>query len=863
MAKFEYGSEIICVDFHLHTRKDKEFIYSGEENRFVNDYIDALQEKGINVGVITNHNKFDVNEYKALRSKGCKRGITILPGVELSVKEGGNGLHILIIFNPDEWIDNDDINNFLAGAFSGISNRENANTSCNYDLPSALKKLEEFGKDYFVIFAHIEQDKGLLKECKGGLITSLSKDEIFSNRVLGAQKLRTRDNIANLRQWLGYDIAFVEGSDPKNINDIGKLGCQSYIKIGAASFDAIKYALTDHENRFYRKIEQSGHSHVKSMKFTGGKFHEITLNLSPQLNTLIGIRGSGKSSVLEVLRWGLDIKAFVDDKYKDDLVKNILGSGGLLSMHVIDEHGREFEVRRIYGENPSVLDMSGNDVAVSVQSLIKNPLYFGQKDLAFSKPGYEFELLNKLVGNKVSTNEMELTEHIENLCTLIGELLSLSKLPDIIKELEEINRDLEHRMKIFEEKGIASKLEKQTAYSTDILKLNNVVANAKNITESIVENITSQDLSSISLEGYISKYNQELIENLKTVISQFLDKISSISQIGLELQADVTSLITLENKLATTFGQLKDEFAQIKREINDEILDPDSFLNYKRDHSKNKESIERHKKTLESLQNLSDSIKSEIRKRNELLQSIFNAYKNEIGEINNRQEALQLSIQFKGDKDQFLEDLKATFRGTGISEIKYKSMSDSFSDFVAILEDYFLNNGKHLKTIISEGEFIKVGEKIEKGYNDMAKTLCPDIVEIKYHGKPLKRHSIGQRASALILFILEQQQHDLIIIDQPEDDLDNQVVYSEFISTLKKKKSDIQFIFATHNANIPVLGDSERIISTECIDENFTLSAGNIDTPASQNQIVEIMEGGYEAFNRRNAIYSSWANLSK
>ncbi len=102
-----------------------------------------------------------------------------------------------------------------------------------------------------------------------------------------------------------------------------------------------------------------------------------------------------------------------------------------------------------------------------------------------------------------------------------------------------------------------------------------------------------------------------------------------------------------------------------------------------------------------------------------------------------------------------------------------------------------------------------------------------------------------------------------MIIDQPEDDLDNQVVYTEFISTLKEKKSNIQFVFATHNANIPVLGDAERVITTQCIDEGFSLFPGNIDTPESHKQIVEIMEGGFEAFQKRNAIYSSWSSNEK
>ena len=56
-------------DFHLHTRKDKEFKYSGDEDRFVSDYIDKLKEEKIGLGVITNHNKFDLGEFKALKKK--------------------------------------------------------------------------------------------------------------------------------------------------------------------------------------------------------------------------------------------------------------------------------------------------------------------------------------------------------------------------------------------------------------------------------------------------------------------------------------------------------------------------------------------------------------------------------------------------------------------------------------------------------------------------------------------------------------------------------------------------------------------------------------------------------------------------
>ncbi|MEG1062076.1 MAG: PHP domain-containing protein, partial [Oscillospiraceae bacterium] len=126
---FEAGLKFVRVDFHLHTCKDKEFSFTGELNSFVKDYVSALKQANINVGVITNHNKFDQDEYKAIRKAAKKEDIYILPGVELTIKEGANGIHTLIVFDPDAWISNGDnhIQTFLTAAFATIPNPENRN----------------------------------------------------------------------------------------------------------------------------------------------------------------------------------------------------------------------------------------------------------------------------------------------------------------------------------------------------------------------------------------------------------------------------------------------------------------------------------------------------------------------------------------------------------------------------------------------------------------------------------------------------------------------------------------------------------------------------------------------------------------
>lgn len=252
------------------------------------------------------------------------------------------------------------------------------------------------------------------------------------------------------------------------------------------------------------------------------------------------------------------------------------------------------------------------------------------------------------------------------------------------------------------------------------------------------------------------------------------------------------------------------------------------------------------------------SFKTSLRKRNELLQKQFKSYEAAVKKINESQQELSVRLEFKGEKDKFKEYLKSDFRGSSIKDTKYQSLVDAFSDYAALIEDVLIDGGTKCKDILTETELAKVREKIEAQYQEMLIKETPNSVEIFYHDKPLKQHSLGQRASALVLFILSQKENDVVIIDQPEDDLDNKVIYDEVIKTICSKKTDIQFIFATHNANIPVLGDAEKILVAELSDDVITIEQGNIDNPKTHEQIVSIMEGGQEAFDKRKKIYSTW-----
>ena len=855
---FESGLQYVRADFHLHTLKDKEFTYSGESTSFVGDYVSALKNASINVGIITNHNKFDIEEYKAIRKAAKKQDIFILPGVELTVKEGANGIHTLIVFNPEEWLENGNnhIQTFLTAAFATISNPENRNTKSIFDLKNVFDQLDAYGRDYFIVFAHVDQNSGLFSECRGGLLESLAGFAPFRHRVLGLQKSRTRDNLGKFEKCCGYLPALVEGSDPKSISDIGKGDRCTNLKIGEYSYAAIKFALQDYRDRVSESVPDNKHGFIESISFQGGKFDGQTIMFSRELNTLIGIRGSGKSSILEAVRYVLGLTAQMDKDYKESLVKNVFGSGGKATLNVIDKHGKHYSVSRILGERINVLDETGNDLNINPISLFDGVQYFGQKDLS-SSADHENGLLEKLISGRIG-QPSNLDNCVNELIKTVERLLDVSKIPQQMTEVTTQQTELEHKLSIFEEKGVADKLKKQSGYATDTAKLDAVKNRIDTILRDIRTAFSKNSVVSSALDGYSSDFNKDIFGDVSIVLSSIDAQLAQIGSCIVEIEKQRSGMDDLISRLKERIDSLADEFAEIKREIKDDTLDVDSFVKMTAELQKTKEKLKQLSEEASSKSKIEASFTKATRERNEALLATYNAYKAETERINQNQTELKIEITFKGDREGFKAQLKNDFKGTGISDIKYQAICDSFTDYAAIIEDWIVCDGSKLKGIVTPGEYVKLEDKLRGQYEELLNRQVENKVDIYYHGKLLRQHSIGQRASALILFILTQDDNDIIFIDQPEDDLDNKVIYDEVITAIAQKKPYMQFIFATHNANIPVLGDSERVLVVEFQESRIDVAQGNIDLDSTHKQIVDIMEGGKEAFDKRQLIYTSW-----
>ena len=855
---FENGLQYVRADFHLHNCKDKEFVYSVEQNSFLNDYVSNLKLANINVGIITNHNKFDKDEYNAIRRAAKKQDIFILPGVELTIKEGANGIHTLIVFNPEEWLENgnDHIQTFLTAAFATIPNPENRNVKSIYDLKKVFEQLDAYGRDYFVVFAHVDQNSGIFSECKGGLLESLAGLTSFKNRVLALQKSRSRNNLNQFERCFGFLPALVEGSDPKSITDIGRGDKCTYLKIGEYSYAAIKFALQDYRDRVSENVPENKHGFIESISFQGGKFDGQTIRFSRELNTLIGIRGSGKSSILEAVRYVLGLTAQMDKSYKDSLVKNVFGSGGKATLNVVDKHGKRYSVSRIYGYRTNVLDESGNDLNINPVSLFDGVQYFGQKDLSGSAD-HENSLLEKLISGRIG-HPANLDSHVNELVGTVERLLDVSKIPQQMVEATTQQTELEHKLSIFEEKGVANKLKKQKGYTTDTTKLDAVKKRIDSILRDIRSAFSKNSIASSTLDGYRSEFNIDIFEDVSTVLSLIDIQLIQIGSCIAEIEKQYNRVDDIISRLKERTDSLADEFAEIKREIKDDTLDVDSFVKMTAELQKTKEKLQLLNEEASSKSKIEASFTKAARERNDILLATYNAYKDETERINQNQTELQIEITFKGDREGFKSQMKNDFRGTGISDSKYQAICDTFADYTAIIEDWIICDGSRLKKVITSGEYAKLEDKLRNQYEELLGRQVENKVNIYYHGKLLKQHSIGQRASALILFILTQDDNDIIFIDQPEDDLDNKVIYDEVITAIAQKKPYMQFIFATHNANIPVLGDSERVLVVEFQEEKIDVAQGNIDLDSTHKQVVDIMEGGKEAFDKRQLIYTSW-----
>ena len=124
----------------------------------------------------------------------------------------------------------------------------------------------------------------------------------------------------------------------------------------------------------------------------------------------------------------------------------------------------------------------------------------------------------------------------------------------------------------------------------------------------------------------------------------------------------------------------------------------------------------------------------------------YKLIESEVKKINKTENKLSIEVIFKGRKDKFLLELKQIFKGSGIRENAYQEIVDKYQDFIEIRRDT-----KPLEQILNENQIVDFKRRFTEYQSQLQTYQVENQFIIKYNDKPLKDHSLGQRASALIL----------------------------------------------------------------------------------------------------------------
>lgn len=865
---FPQGAEWVRADFHLHTKADKEFQYSGEENEYNKSYVDALEKAGIRLGVITNHNKFDFEEFRSLRATARKKQIGLLPGVELAVSDGRAGIHVLIVFS-DDWmnIGKDYINPFISSMFPGKTKDEyeHENGCSEKTLLQMLEALDGLSRDYFLIFAHVEEPKGLWKELGMGKLASWkeSRYEALRNRTLGFQKVRSYSKLheadkpcrQKAKQALGvWYPAEVEGSDPKKIEEIGR-GKTNYLKLGALSFEAVKFALFDYPHRVRSEWPAPRQAVLlRQVRFSGGALDGLAVPLSPSLNCLIGPRGNGKSAVVECLRHALGFREVSDDKYKSALVDRMLSPAGKVILEAADEFGREVRVERERTGQPSVY-LDGIYREIAPGSILKDILYFGQKDLSTRSESFDESFLDKLLADRIDPKLQEEAALIEGVRQAARQLKETLEATEKIAALQKEKNELDAQLQVFTDKGVDQRLADMTLFDGDRQAMVAWQQALKELGTALKESADWDDADA-AFPVLKSKRSEPIAKGLAMAKAKS-DEAQATAQAALQtLRIAYTEVGEALQKLAPVQEELKQEVAELQKTLNEPQLDLELFRKKKARLDQLVKLLAAGSQRAKTEQAARDFLGAAVNQLHDFWREGFTERETEVRRLESELPAdIRLQTVFKGQRRAFGEFLRSKFRGSGLQAASYGTIEDAFVDG---RELYQARTVLELEAGLSETAALKVRSTLLEHLADFLTFRTPDETIINFHGKPLGDYSLGQRATVILHILMHLKRNPVILVDQPEDDLDNETLYSHFISQLLERKEMTQFVFATHNPNIPVLGDAEQAIVCRKDGETFSFDHGSIDDKDIQQRIVTVMEGGEDAFRRRKEIYQLW-----
>jgi predicted ATPase len=676
----------------------------------------------------------------------------------------------------------------------------------------------------------------------------------WSERVLGLQKVKQLEVVKTRWPSTQPRPALVEGSDPKCIAEVGKSDRNSYLKLGELSFDAVKFALFDHEHRVRSALPAPRQAVLlRQVRFNGGALDGLAVPFSQSLNCLIGPRGNGKSAVIECLRHALGFREVSDERYKSSLVERMLSPAGKVVVEAVDEFGRGVRIERERTGQPSVyLDGVYRD-NVSPGAILKDILYFGQKDLSTRSESFDESFLDKLLADRLDPKPQEEAALIEGVRQAARQLKETLEATEKIAALQTEKNELDAQLQVFTDKGVDKKLADMTLFDGDRQAVVVWQQALKELSTNLKESADWDDADA-AFPVLKSKRSEPVATDLAAAKAKS-DEAKTTAQAALKTLREASAAVgEALQKLAPVQEEMKQEVAELQKTLSEPQLDLDLFRKKKARLDQLVKLLAAGSQRAKTEQAARDLLGAAVNKLHDFWRERFAEREAEVRHLESElPDEIRLQTAFKGKRLAFGEFLRSKFRGSGLLGPSYDTMQRAFVDGRELYQAR-TDLEKHL----SENAAVKVRSTLLEHLADFLSFRTPDETLILFHQKPLGDYSLGQRATVILHILMHLQRHPVILIDQPEDDLDNETLYSHFIRQLLERKELTQFIFATHNPNIPVLGDAEQAIVCRKDGEQFSFAHGSIDDKDIQQRIVTVMEGGEDAFRRRKEIYQLW-----
>jgi hypothetical protein len=611
---------------------------------------------------------------------------------------------------------------------------------------------------------------------------------------------------------------------------------------------------------------------IKSFSTNAGFLEQARVEFAPGLTCIIGARGTCKSTLVETIR-------FVFNVGSAERLKKHMEPGGLIEVTLGGGTAKcELEVTAADSMDSVVLERERGDVTrifhegvreLANRDLLNQIDIFSQGDLqrVADRDDLRLQLIDRAHWDVIS-------ELCERRRVLTGELLrigeelrvvraKISSLKQEVQPLEDLRNHL--AVTIADAPEIPPELEIQRQLFQKRLTF----------LESLDQAITLQEQAIAQLQpvreiidalrvgaGPLSDQQLTGSPSLGDSIRQLIENLANIQALsgtveGIDLRAQ-------RQLLGSEFDQQNETYYALRREqqhVNDS-LKKQQMLQQQIEH------LERIQSDLNSKQEReSDLHATRQRTRDEIAiidSQVFDRRIVEIERINTHHgDRVFLALQTGPGSDAYIKTLSTLLNGSRIRnqpEVA-SDLARTFppSDLIDIVES---GSGQEISQILGRdlGQMNRVVAHLSD-HLELYKLEAelPDArLEITFYDgdepKPVETLSKGQKATALLPLILRPMPYPLLI-DQPEDDLDNSFIFHSLVQTVRELKNHRQIIFVTHNANIPVLGEADRVIVME-MDTPTRASVplqGNVDK--CKPEILELLEGGQEAFLEREAWY--------